>query len=101
MKELGEHAPRFHADLAAPIIAALVDHAVLVGDEMTALADELGKSGAAALGNPPSFAHCRTTAEAITSLADFGLEDGDVLLVKGSNSVGLARLVEALIAQEG
>jgi UDP-N-acetylmuramoyl-tripeptide--D-alanyl-D-alanine ligase len=101
MKELGEHGPRFHADLAGPIAAAKADHVILVGDEMSALADELGKSGAAALGNRPSFAHCQTTAAAIAALGDFGLEDGDVLLVKGSNSVGLGKLVEALIAQEG
>jgi UDP-N-acetylmuramoyl-tripeptide--D-alanyl-D-alanine ligase len=107
MKELGDHGPRFHADLAGPIMAARVDHAILVGEEMAALAEELkksgelGKSGGAALGKAPTFAHCPTTAEAIAALARFGLEDGDVLLVKGSNSVGLGQLVTALAAQEG
>jgi UDP-N-acetylmuramoyl-tripeptide--D-alanyl-D-alanine ligase len=67
-----------------------------VGDEMTALADELGKSGGAKLGKAVRFAHCQTPAEAQTVLADFGLESGDAILVKGSNSVGLGSLVSAL-----
>lgn len=96
MKELGDFAPAFHAQLAEPLRAAGVAHVVLVGGEMAALADELGKSGAGALGMEPSFAHCQTTAEAIASLAEFGVEGGDALLVKGSNSVGLGALVAAL-----
>ena len=32
-------------------------------------------------------------AEAIAALAQFGLAQGDAVLVKGSNSVGLGRLV--------
>lgn len=101
MKELGEHGPRFHADLAAPLAAAGADYAVLVGDEMTPLAAELGKSGGLALGKAIPFAHCRSTAEAIAALAAWGLESGDVLLVKGSNSVGLGKLVEVLAQGQG
>jgi UDP-N-acetylmuramoyl-tripeptide--D-alanyl-D-alanine ligase len=101
MKELGDHGPAFHAALAAPLIEAQVDLAVLVGDEMAALADELGKSNAAALGKPVRFAHCRNPAEARQALAEFGLESGDAILVKGSNSVGLGSLVKALAAKEG
>ncbi|MBC2650985.1 UDP-N-acetylmuramoyl-tripeptide--D-alanyl-D-alanine ligase [Novosphingobium aerophilum] len=101
MKELGEHGPRFHAELAAPLIAARVDQAVLVGEEMAALAEQLGKSGDNALGKAMPFAHCRTAAEALDILAALGLNDGDVVLVKGSNSVGLGRVVEALTTQQG
>jgi UDP-N-acetylmuramoyl-tripeptide--D-alanyl-D-alanine ligase len=100
MKELGPHAPAFHAALAEPLIEAQVDFAVLVGDEMNALADELGKSTAAALGKPIRFAHCRNPAEARRALADFGVESGDAILVKGSNSVGLGALVKALADKE-
>ncbi|MEP6868149.1 MAG: UDP-N-acetylmuramoyl-tripeptide--D-alanyl-D-alanine ligase [Novosphingobium sp.] len=96
MKELGEHGPAFHAALVQPIVAAKVDYAVLVGDEMTALADELGKSGVSALGKPVPFAHCQTPAQALSALAEFGLETGDAILVKGSNSVGLGAVVAAL-----
>lgn len=101
MKELGEHGPAMHAELAGPIGAAAVDRAILVGDEMGALADELGKSGAAALGKTVAFTHCPDTAAAISALADLGLESGDVILVKGSNSVGLGKLVEALVGEKG
>jgi UDP-N-acetylmuramoyl-tripeptide--D-alanyl-D-alanine ligase len=96
MKELGDFAPGLHAALAEPIADAGVDYAVLVGDEMIALADELGKSAGAKLGKGVRFAHCRTSAEAQTVLADFGVESGDAILVKGSNSVGLGTLVAAL-----
>ncbi|MET0588919.1 MAG: cyanophycin synthetase, partial [Novosphingobium sp.] len=100
MKELGRHAPGYHAALATPLVEAGVDFAILVGDEMTALAEELGKSGALALGNQVRFAHCRNAAEAQQALADFGLESGDAILVKGSNSVGLGKLVAALAGKD-
>jgi UDP-N-acetylmuramoyl-tripeptide--D-alanyl-D-alanine ligase len=101
MKELGGHAPAYHAGLARPLAEAGVDFAILVGDEMSALADELGKSAGAALGKPIRFAHCQSPAEARQALAEFGVEGGDAILVKGSNSVGLGALVKALAAKEG
>ncbi len=93
MKELGDMTPGFHAALAEPLAAAQVDFALLVGEEMGALARELGKGAAAALGKPIRFAHCGTPEEAVAALEEFGLTGGDAVLVKGSNSVGLARLV--------
>jgi UDP-N-acetylmuramoyl-tripeptide--D-alanyl-D-alanine ligase len=100
MKELGSHAAGYHAALAEPIAEAGVDFAILVGDEMTALAEELGKSGGLPLGKPVGFAHCRNAAEAQQALAGFGLESGDAVLVKGSNSVGLGKLVAALAGRD-
>ena len=96
MKELGEHGPAFHAGLSDPLIAAHVDHAILVGDEMRALADELGKAAQTALGKGMTFAHCGTAGEALAALKQLGLESGDAILVKGSNSVGLGAVVAAL-----
>lgn len=101
MKELGDFGPGLHAALAEPLAAAEVDYAVLVGDEMTALADELGKLGGGTLGKAVRFAHCRTPAEAQAALAEFGVENGDAILVKGSNSVGLGSLVAALTGKQG
>ncbi len=101
MKELGDLGPGFHAALAKPLRAAGADHAILVGDEMGVLADELGKSAAPALGNAIPFAHCRNAAEALAALAGLGLQGGDAILVKGSNSVGLAAVVAALIGKDG
>ncbi|HEX7709433.1 MAG TPA: UDP-N-acetylmuramoyl-tripeptide--D-alanyl-D-alanine ligase [Sphingomonadaceae bacterium] len=99
MKELGDFGPRFHAALVEPLYAANVDYAVLVGGEMQPLADELGKVAAEALGKPIRFAHCDNPADAIAALEDYGLEGGDAVLVKGSNSVGLARLVAHFVGR--
>ena len=96
MKELGDFADAFHRQLAEPIIEAGVVHAVLVGAEMAALADELGKVPAAMLGKGLTFAHCDNPAEAIELLGTYGLAAGDAVLVKGSNSVGLGKLVSQL-----
>ena len=114
MKELGSHGPDYHAALAGPIGEAGVGFAVLVGEEMAPLAQaltqalegrgnsgELGKSAGLPLGKAVPFAHCLTVREAIDALREFGLERDDVILVKGSNSVGLASLVNALDKQEG
>lgn len=100
MKELGEHGPAYHAALAEPIAASNADHLVLVGAEMKALADELGKGASGALGKALSFAHCGTAAEALDALRGFGVESGDAILVKGSNSVGLGTVVSALVKQK-
>jgi UDP-N-acetylmuramoyl-tripeptide--D-alanyl-D-alanine ligase len=106
MKELGSHGPGYHAALAAPLREANVDYVVLVGEEMTPLAAALkdgglGKSEAAELGKTMPFAHCANVREAVDVLREFGLERDDAILVKGSNSVGLASLVAALSKQEG
>jgi UDP-N-acetylmuramoyl-tripeptide--D-alanyl-D-alanine ligase len=101
MKELGSHGPGYHAALSAPLREAHVDYVILVGEEMTALAEELGKSAASELGTTPPFAHCTNVGEAVDALRAFGLERDDAILVKGSNSVGLASLVTALSKQEG
>jgi UDP-N-acetylmuramoyl-tripeptide--D-alanyl-D-alanine ligase len=103
MKELGDFTETFHRQLAGSIIEAGVTHAILVGDEMRALGQELGsdrlglgelgKGANPLLGKGLTFAHCETPAEAIAALAQFGLAQGDAVLVKGSNSVGLVRLV--------
>jgi UDP-N-acetylmuramoyl-tripeptide--D-alanyl-D-alanine ligase len=93
MKELGDFADAFHRQLAEPIAEAGVAHVILVGPEMAALAEELGKGAAASLGKSLTFAHCEGPAEAIALLGQFGLTGGDAVLVKGSNSVGLGRLV--------
>ena len=96
MKELGDFSDPFHRQLAEPLIEAGVTHAILVGEEMRALAEELGKLSAGPLGKVTTFAHCGTPAEAIAALGQFGLAPGDAVLVKGSNSVGLGRLVSHL-----
>jgi UDP-N-acetylmuramoyl-tripeptide--D-alanyl-D-alanine ligase len=101
MKELGEHEDRYHAELATPLTDAGIDRAVLVGDEMTALAEALGKSGAGALGKRIDVAHVASASEALALLGGNAVGGGDAILVKGSNSVGLGAIVSALTAQGG
>ena len=87
MRELGPTGAALHADLAAAVRAAGIDHLILVGDEMAPLAEALGNAvaidGAA-------------DAEAATALLRKIVRARDVVLVKASNSIGLARLVEAM-----
>jgi UDP-N-acetylmuramoyl-tripeptide--D-alanyl-D-alanine ligase len=87
MRELGETSAGFHAALSEPVVAAGVETAILVGEEMEALAK--------ALGAKVKMAHVPDTATAI-ELARAEARPGDAILVKGSNSIGLAALVEAL-----
>ena len=87
MRELGEQSPAFHAALAPTLAAARVDRVLLVGEAMAPLAK--------ALENGPDFAHL-PDADAATRALKAMLAPGDVVLVKGSNGVGLSRLVAAL-----
>ena len=96
MKELGDFSDGFHRQLAEPLAEAGVAHAILVGEEMRALAAELGKGAGDLLGKGVRFAHCQSPDEAFAALGEFGLGDGDAVLVKGSNSVGLGTLVARL-----
>jgi UDP-N-acetylmuramoyl-tripeptide--D-alanyl-D-alanine ligase len=87
MKELGADGAAFHAGLAGPLAEAGVDYAILVGEEMEPLAK--------ALGGQVKMAHVADAAAALP-LAREAIGPGDAMLVKGSNSIGLAALVEAL-----
>jgi UDP-N-acetylmuramoyl-tripeptide--D-alanyl-D-alanine ligase len=87
MRELGPESGGFHAALAAPLEAAHVDYAILVGDGMEALAK--------ALGGTVEMAHVADAAAALP-LARAAIGPGDAMLIKGSNSIGLAAVVEAL-----
>ncbi|MEA3013942.1 MAG: UDP-N-acetylmuramoyl-tripeptide--D-alanyl-D-alanine ligase [Sphingomonadales bacterium] len=87
MRELGPDSDDFHAALADRLEQAQVDYAILVGAEMEALAK--------ALGGQVKMAHVPDAAAALP-LARAAIGPGDALLVKGSNAIGLAALVEAL-----
>ncbi|UYY59561.1 UDP-N-acetylmuramoyl-tripeptide--D-alanyl-D-alanine ligase [Sphingomonas sp. S2-65] len=87
MRELGAHSAAFHAELAAPIAAAGVAQAILVGDEMGPLAKAL--EGRIDFVHVPDAAQARERLEAV-------LAPGDAVLVKGSNGVRLSTLVAAL-----
>jgi UDP-N-acetylmuramoyl-tripeptide--D-alanyl-D-alanine ligase len=85
MRELGEHSDSLHAGLAPAITDAHVDRLILIGDEMRPLAERV-------IGNI-SLDLVSSVDEAIDALMRM-LRPGDAVLVKASNSVGLAKLVE-------
>lgn len=87
MRELGDNSAALHAELADPVVAANVDFALLVGPGMVPLAD--------ALAGRTEVYHAPDAAAALVMLSSL-LQDGDAILIKGSNAVGLGRLVDAL-----
>ena len=86
MRELGEHEAALHAGLAPAVRGARVDQLILIGDEMAPLAAEL--DGAA-------VTRAASVDEATEALLKM-LRPGDAVLVKASNSIGLAKLVERI-----
>ena len=87
MKELGPESEAYHTALAAPLVAAGVQFALLVGEEMAPLAK--------ALEGRIDFEHVAGHSAARARLGDL-IRAGDAVLIKGSNSVGLSHLVTAL-----
>jgi UDP-N-acetylmuramoyl-tripeptide--D-alanyl-D-alanine ligase len=87
MRELGEHSDVLHAGLAPAILSAHVDRLVLIGDEMRSLES--------ALAARVQTQRVSTVDEATTALRHL-VRPGDAVLVKASNSVGLAKLVESM-----
>jgi UDP-N-acetylmuramoyl-tripeptide--D-alanyl-D-alanine ligase len=87
MRELGEASAAFHAELAGPVRSAGVQSVILVGEAMAPLA--------AALENGMEIVHVADAAAAGDRLMAM-LAPGDAVLIKGSNGVGLAKLVAAL-----
>ena len=87
MFELGKDEVEMHAALAKPLQEAGVARVIFTGECMRALKG--------ALPQEMRGAWCRDWEFALEALKN-ELADGDVILVKGSNGVGLGRLVTAL-----
>ncbi len=87
MRELGDASADYHAELAEPILAARVETALLVGEAMTPLVQ--------ALEGQVEVMHVPDAATALGRLKDLA-RAGDAVLVKGSNGVGLSRVVAGL-----
>jgi len=88
MRELGEHSDSLHAGLAPAITEAQVDRLILIGDEMRPLAEKVVGT--------ISLSLVSGVEEATDELMRMA-RPGDAILVKASNSVGLAKLVERMV----
>jgi UDP-N-acetylmuramoyl-tripeptide--D-alanyl-D-alanine ligase len=87
MRELGGHADTLHAGLAPAVRGAKVDHLILVGEDMRPLEEAL--NGSLAVDRAADV-------EEATELLARLVRPGDAVLVKASNSIGLAKLVERM-----
>lgn len=85
MRELGPRGPEYHEAIVPMMRHAGVAHAVLVGEETRIVAGKFAAS--------THVEDARAALDAVRGM----LRAGDVLLVKGSNSVGLGALVAALV----
>jgi UDP-N-acetylmuramoyl-tripeptide--D-alanyl-D-alanine ligase len=87
MRELGSHSDELHAGLAPAILSAHVDRLILIGEEMRPLDEALDGSVAV---------ERVTTVDEATDRLRSMVRPGDAVLIKASNSVGLAKLVESM-----
>lgn len=87
MLELGPDAPRFHADLAAPIAQAKVDLVFCAGPLMRALWEALP---------PTRQGGYATDAAELAAQVAAGLRPGDAIMIKGSNGSRAGTIVSAL-----
>ncbi len=84
MRELGDHSEHFHTELGERVKAAGVAQAIIVDEGARPLADAL-----------PSAIFAADWRAALEIAREI-IRPGDLLLVKGSNSIGLTNLVAAL-----
>jgi UDP-N-acetylmuramoyl-tripeptide--D-alanyl-D-alanine ligase len=90
MLELGAQSASLHASLKPAVLASGAERIYLVGPAMQALAGALGPGSVAA--------HTQSAAE----MAEIVLNDlayGDAVMIKGSNGVGLTKIVDELRKQ--
>lgn len=87
MYELGADELRLHAELASPIEAAGVSRVIVTGECMRALRGALPRTLRGAWVSDADEAYQALLSE---------IEDGDIVMVKGSNATGLGRLTRRL-----
>ena len=88
MLELGDETVSAHEALAAPIDKAGVDRVYLVGAAVKSLAAKLGRE---------RLALCVENTKELQSRLERDLRAGDVVMLKGSNGIGLSRIVDHFI----
>lgn len=88
MLELGKYSEKLHRELAGPIFSAGANPVYLIGQEIKPLADELAKKLKVVT---------QENVEGIIPLVLKDIRDGDVIMVKSSNSIRSSRVVSALL----
>ncbi|MEK7607854.1 MAG: UDP-N-acetylmuramoyl-tripeptide--D-alanyl-D-alanine ligase [Patescibacteria group bacterium] len=91
MKELGAHTKKAHRDIGK-LAGEIVHTLVTVGELARDMADGARKAGMSA----DRILSFETSEQAVKSIADI-LREGDVILVKGSQSMRMERIVLALL----
>ncbi len=107
MLELGKYSRGEHAAVGKAVAAAGLDELVLVGSDVKATADAALEAGmpparvhhfAARLSDSAALAKARHEA---ADLVRDAVKEGDIVLIKGSNGVGLDEVVKELQARRG
>ncbi|MEM9246118.1 MAG: UDP-N-acetylmuramoyl-tripeptide--D-alanyl-D-alanine ligase [Cyanobacteria bacterium P01_F01_bin.153] len=93
MKELGDRAPEFHEKIGRLAAELKLDHLYVLTDDSTA---EAISTGASTADTPIPCTTMTNHGEAIAALRK-ELTGGDRLLLKASHSVGLEKVVQALV----
>ncbi|MBB5887231.1 UDP-N-acetylmuramoyl-tripeptide--D-alanyl-D-alanine ligase [Lactovum miscens] len=88
MLELGEHSAELHASISAVVQNEKLDKIFLYGPMMKNLAEKL-----------PEALYFTSFDELSQAVQEF-IREGDQILIKGSNGMGLAKLVEILTTEE-
>lgn len=92
MLELGSESPRLHRELAGPVLAAAPARIFLIGEHMKELAQRIGE-----IQPQQAIAHVDTIDTMLQALRS-ELRNGDLLLIKGSHSMQLAKIVKHFAA---
>ena len=88
MGELGPKSPQFHKEIALSPAVEKIDQFITVGENMKYLRSELKEA--------QKLAHFDTT-EGLLDFIKVNLEEGDAILLKASNYMGLGKTVDALV----
>ncbi|MEH6756124.1 MAG: UDP-N-acetylmuramoyl-tripeptide--D-alanyl-D-alanine ligase [Parasphingorhabdus sp.] len=99
MGELGDKAQYYHEALAADIIASGAQIVILIGGEIAYTSAQLAKMLSEKLEHTPEISHVAGSLEALAEVAR-KISNEDILLIKGSNYLGLAKVVSALVSGE-
>ncbi|MFB6291543.1 MAG: UDP-N-acetylmuramoyl-tripeptide--D-alanyl-D-alanine ligase [Candidatus Bipolaricaulia bacterium] len=95
MKELGDKAARYHEELATHVRKAGIDRILAVGELTKALIDKLNSENGGDGYGPGEWFNDRT--ELISRLDSLTEGSKNLVLVKGSRSMGMEKVVEFLV----